>query len=120
MVLTDDNFATIVAAVEEGRRVYDNLVKSLAFVLPTNLGLALILVCAVFAFPFDAATGALLLPVRPDPAPLDQPGRRGDAGLAARLRGQGAGRDAAPPAGRRGAHPLLARPAPDRARRRCS
>ncbi len=65
MVLTDDNFATIVAAVEEGRRVYDNLVKSLAFVLPTNLGLALIFVCAVFAFPFDAATQALLLPVRP-------------------------------------------------------
>ncbi|MBL0277446.1 MAG: HAD-IC family P-type ATPase [Anaeromyxobacter sp.] len=65
MVLTDDNFATIVAAVEEGRRVYDNLVKSLAFVLPTNLGLALIFVCAVFAFPFDAATQTLLLPVRP-------------------------------------------------------
>jgi magnesium-transporting ATPase (P-type) len=65
MVLTDDNFATIVAAVEEGRRVYDNLVKALAFVLPTNLGLALIFVCAVFAFPFDAATQALLLPMRP-------------------------------------------------------
>jgi Ca2+-transporting ATPase len=65
MVLTDDNFATIVAAVEEGRRVYDNLVKSLAFVLPTNLGLALIFVCAVFAFPFDATTQTLLLPVRP-------------------------------------------------------
>jgi Ca2+-transporting ATPase len=65
MVLTDDNFATIVAAVEEGRRVYDNLVKSLAFVLPTNLGLALIFLCAVIFFPFDAATGALLLPVRP-------------------------------------------------------
>ncbi len=65
MVLTDDDFATIVAAVEEGRRVYDNLVKSLAFVLPTNLGLALIFVCAVFAFPFDAATRVLLLPVRP-------------------------------------------------------
>jgi magnesium-transporting ATPase (P-type) len=65
MVLTDDDFATIVAAVEEGRRVYDNLVKSLAFVLPTNIGLALIFVCAVFAFPFDAATRALLLPVRP-------------------------------------------------------
>ncbi len=65
MVLTDDHFATIVAAVEEGRRVYDNLVKSLAFVLPTNLGLALIFVCAVFAFPFEAATRTLLLPVRP-------------------------------------------------------
>jgi Ca2+-transporting ATPase len=51
VVLTDDNFASIVAAVEEGRRVYDNLVKSLAFVLPTNLGLALIIVYAVLFFP---------------------------------------------------------------------
>jgi len=30
----DDNFASITAAVEEGRRVYDNLIKSLAFVHP--------------------------------------------------------------------------------------
>ena len=65
MVLTDDNFATIAAAVEEGRRVYDNLIKSLAFVLPTNLGLALILTCAVAFFPYDAATARLLIPVQP-------------------------------------------------------
>ncbi|MBN1606504.1 MAG: HAD-IC family P-type ATPase [Polyangiaceae bacterium] len=65
IVLTDDNFATIVAAVEEGRRVYDNLVKSLAFVLPTNLGLALILMFAVAFFPFDEVTGELLLPIQP-------------------------------------------------------
>ncbi len=64
IVLTDDNFATIVAAVEEGRRVYDNLVKSLAFVLPTNLGLALILMVAVAFFPFDSLTGELLLPIQ--------------------------------------------------------
>jgi Ca2+-transporting ATPase len=51
MVLTDDNFATIEAAVEEGRRVYDNLIKAFAFVLPTNLGLALILIVAVAFFP---------------------------------------------------------------------
>src|SRR5690606_22287110 len=51
IVLTDDNFASIKAAVEEGRRVYDNLVKSLAFVLPTNLGEALILLLAVLFFP---------------------------------------------------------------------
>jgi Ca2+-transporting ATPase len=65
VVLVDDNFATIRAAVEEGRRVYDNLVKALAFVLPTNLGLALILTFAVAFFPFDAVTGELLLPVLP-------------------------------------------------------
>lgn len=52
IVLTDDNFASITAAVEEGRRVYDNLIKSLAFVLPTNLGLAMILMTAVAVFPF--------------------------------------------------------------------
>lgn len=65
IVLTDDNFASIAAAVEEGRRVYDNLVKSLAFVLPTNLGLAFILIYAVAFFPFDAATKELLLPMLP-------------------------------------------------------
>jgi Ca2+-transporting ATPase len=65
IVLTDDNFATIVAAVEEGRRVYDNLIKSLAFVLPTNLGLALILIYAVLLFPFDPHTRLLLLPIEP-------------------------------------------------------
>jgi Ca2+-transporting ATPase len=57
IVLTDDNFASITAAVEEGRRVYDNLVKSLAFVLPTNLGLALILVFGVAFFPIQAIDG---------------------------------------------------------------
>jgi Ca2+-transporting ATPase len=65
LVLTDDDFATITAAVEEGRRVYDNLIKALAFVLPTNLGLALILTFAVMFFPFDALTGELLLPMAP-------------------------------------------------------
>ncbi len=63
MVLTDDNFASIRAAVEEGRRVYDNLVKSLAFVLPTNLGEALIILVAVLAFPI--VDGLPLMPVLP-------------------------------------------------------
>ena len=65
IVLTDDNFASIGAAVEEGRRVYDNLIKSLAFVLPTNLGLALILLCAVAFFPFDRESDELLLALSP-------------------------------------------------------
>ena len=63
IVLTDDNFATIKAAVEEGRRVYDNLIKALAFVLPTNLGLAFIMMAAVAFFPISG--GEALLPMRP-------------------------------------------------------
>lgn len=63
VVLTDDNFASIAAAVEEGRRVYDNLIKSLAFVLPTNIGEALILLIAVLFFPM--ADGIPLLPIQP-------------------------------------------------------
>jgi magnesium-transporting ATPase (P-type) len=67
LVLADDNFASIAAAVEEGRRVYDNLIKALAFVLPTNLGLALILTAAVVAFPLQVIDGLRvpLLPIRP-------------------------------------------------------
>ena len=63
LVLLDDNFATIAAAVEEGRRIWDNLVKSLAFVLPTNIGEALLILVAVAFFP--VVDGAALLPVLP-------------------------------------------------------
>lgn len=65
IVLADDNFASITAAVEEGRRVYDNLIKSLAFLLPTNLGLALILIHGIMFFPYDPVTKVLLLPMLP-------------------------------------------------------
>ncbi|OEY65455.1 cation-transporting P-type ATPase [Marinobacter sp. X15-166B] len=52
MVLTDDNFATIEAAVEEGRGVFDNLIKFLTWILPTNAGQGLIIIVAVlFAQP---------------------------------------------------------------------
>ncbi len=49
MVLTDDNFATIEAAVEEGRGVFDNLTKIIAWTLPTNLGEGLIILLAIIA-----------------------------------------------------------------------
>ena len=47
MVLADDNFATIAAAVEEGRGIYDNLKKAIVFILPTNGAEGLILVTAI-------------------------------------------------------------------------
>lgn len=47
VVLADDNFATIVSAVSEGRRIYDNLMKSIMFMLSTNLGEILVLFIAV-------------------------------------------------------------------------
>jgi Ca2+-transporting ATPase len=65
IVLADDNFSSIAAAVEEGRRVYDNLLKSLAFLLPTNLGLAFILIYGIMFFPFNSITKELLLPMLP-------------------------------------------------------
>jgi magnesium-transporting ATPase (P-type) len=47
MILTDDDFATIEAAVEEGRGVFDNLIKFIAWILPTSAGLALTLLVAI-------------------------------------------------------------------------
>ena len=47
MILTDDNFASIEAAVEEGRGVFDNLTKFIVWTLPTNAGEAMILLTAI-------------------------------------------------------------------------
>ncbi|MDR4498364.1 MAG: cation-transporting P-type ATPase [Candidatus Scalindua sp.] len=49
MVLTDDNFSSIVSAVEEGRRVYDNIKKSIIFILPTNVGEAGMIIVAILS-----------------------------------------------------------------------
>lgn len=57
MILADDNFASIAAAVREGRTVYDNLTKVIAWTLPTSFGEALVIVAAIL--------GGLLLPVTP-------------------------------------------------------
>ncbi|MDX1352603.1 MAG: HAD-IC family P-type ATPase, partial [Thiomicrorhabdus sp.] len=57
MILTNDNFATIEAAVEEGRSVFDNLVKFITWTLPTNAGEGLVI--------FTAILFGLTLPITP-------------------------------------------------------
>ena len=47
MVLTDDNFASIEAAVEEGRGIFDNLVKFITWTLPTNFGEGMVILTAI-------------------------------------------------------------------------
>jgi len=49
LVLADDNFASIAAAVREGRTVYDNIKKVISWTLPTNAGEAMIIMAALFA-----------------------------------------------------------------------
>lgn len=48
IVLADDNFQTIAAAVEEGRKIHDNLLKTLLFVLPTNLAEGILIIAGIF------------------------------------------------------------------------
>jgi magnesium-transporting ATPase (P-type) len=48
MVLADDNFASISAAVKEGRTVYNNIEKAILFMLPTNVAQALVILVAIF------------------------------------------------------------------------
>jgi magnesium-transporting ATPase (P-type) len=48
MILADDNFASITAAVKEGRTVYNNIEKAILFMLPTNVAQALVIASAIF------------------------------------------------------------------------
>nr|WP_314466644.1 HAD-IC family P-type ATPase [uncultured Novosphingobium sp.] len=96
MVLLDDNFASIVAAVNEGRTVYDNLRKVIAWTLPTNGGEAMLMVLAIlagFTLPMTATQilwinlvttitlGLVLAFEPPETEVMQRPPRRADASL---------------------------------------
>ena len=52
VILTDDNFATVVSAVEEGRRIYDNILKAIQFLLSSNVGEIVVLFIAILITPW--------------------------------------------------------------------
>ena len=54
VILTDDNFATVVSAVEEGRRIYDNILKAIQFLLSSNIGEIVVLFLATICSGFIA------------------------------------------------------------------
>jgi cation-transporting ATPase F len=100
MVLTDDNFATIEAAVEEGRGVFDNLTKIIAWTLPTNLGEGLIVLWGIIlgvtlpVLPVQvlwinmttvAALGIVLAMETREPGIMKRPPRRPDAPILTRV-----------------------------------
>ncbi len=64
MILTDDNFASIVGAVEEGRHAWNNLEKAILYTLPTNGGQAMLVLGAVLLAPF-VPLFAIRLPLEP-------------------------------------------------------
>ena len=70
VILTDDNFATVVSAVEEGRRIYDNILKAIQFLLSSNIGEIIVLFLAILitpllgnAFNIDITLIETLLPI---------------------------------------------------------
>lgn len=71
VILTDDNFATVVSAVEEGRRIYDNILKVIQFLLSSNIGEIVVLFFATLLTPLfskwfgisDISSLEILLPI---------------------------------------------------------
>lgn len=61
IVLTDDNFSTIVYAIEEGRSIYDNIIKSIRFLLSSNIGEILTIMFGIIFNAFSPLTAIELL-----------------------------------------------------------
>jgi magnesium-transporting ATPase (P-type) len=100
MVLADDRFDTIVAAIKEGRRVYDNLRKVLMYILPTNIAQGLCIVAAIILgmpFPLNAiqvlyvnmitsVTLGVVLALEPaEPGVMQRPPRKAGKPIVGRL-----------------------------------
>jgi potassium/sodium efflux P-type ATPase len=100
MVLVDDNFSSIVNAVEEGRTVYDNIRKSILYILPTSVGEALTIIGAILLGRVLPVTPVQILWVNmvttvtlaialafdpPEPGIMRRPPRRNDASLLDRI-----------------------------------
>ncbi|HES76658.1 MAG TPA: HAD family hydrolase, partial [bacterium] len=96
IVLADDNFATLTAAVREGRGVYDNLQKGILFILPSSLGQAMLMLMALVLGGMAAITPVQVLWVnmftsvnlavalvleQPEPGVMQRPPRSPQAAL---------------------------------------
>jgi Ca2+-transporting ATPase len=96
IVITDDHFATIVNAVEEGRRIFDNIQRALLYLLAGNLGEVLVMLAAVLVgwpvpllpvhllwvnFATDGFPALALATERAHPHALRRPPRLADAGF---------------------------------------
>ena len=59
VILTDDNFATVVSAVEEGRRIYNNILKVIQFLLASNIGEIIVIFIAIMFTPMIASAAGI-------------------------------------------------------------